>query len=204
MDLTSALFIVLLAGVGIGRLGEMRLSRQHQRVLESQGARRVREPHFRWMVALHTGVLVAAALEVLVLRRPFILPLAVVALALVVAASLLRWWVIATLGTHWNVQVMESTRLGVVTGGPFRWVRHPNYVAVFIELLALPLVHTAWLTALVGSSLHVLVLRRRIALEEEVLLADAGYRATMAHKPRFIPAPWRRPKAPPASPWPMS
>jgi methyltransferase len=204
MDLTTTLFIVLLAGVGIGRLGEMRLSRQHQRVLESRGAERVREPRFGWMVALHTGVLVAAALEVLLLHRPFILPLAVIALSLVVAASLLRWWVIATLGTHWNVQVMASTGLGVVTSGPFRWVRHPNYVAVFVELLALPLVHTAWVTALVGSILHVLVLRRRIALEESVLLADAAYRATMAGKPRFIPVPWRRPEAPPASPWPMS
>jgi len=101
----------------------------------------------------------------------------------------LRWWVIATLGPHWNVQVMGSTKLGVVTSGPYRFVRHPNYVAVFVELAALPLVHGAWLTALAGSALHVLVLRRRIAAEESVLLADETYRRAMQAKPRFIPWP---------------
>jgi methyltransferase len=143
------------------------------------------------MVALHTGVLASAALEVVVLRRPFVAAVGVPALALVVLANLLRWWVIATLGPHWNVRVMGSLSIGVVSTGPFRFVRHPNYVAVFVELAALPLVHGAWLTALVGSALHALILRRRIALEEKVLFADAGYRAVMGPKPRFIPLPWR-------------
>src|SRR5204863_108279 len=76
---------------------------------------------------------------------------------------------------------------GVVTGGPYRWIRHPNYVAVFVELLALPLVHGAWLTALAGAALHVPVLRRRLALEESVLAADPVYRDLMGRKPRFVP-----------------
>jgi len=110
-----------------------------------------------------------------------------------VLANLLRWWVIATLGTQWNVRVMGSSpTAGVVTRGPFRYVRHPNYVAVFVELAALPLVHTAWITALCGSLLHVWILRRRIALEERVLFADARYRELMGGKPRFVPLPWPR------------
>jgi methyltransferase len=87
--------------------------------------------------------------------------------------------------------------MGVVSSGPFRYVRHPNYVAVFVELAALPLVHGAWLTALGGSLLHVVILRRRIALEEQVLLADPGYRAVMGPKPRFLPRFF-------ALPWPTS
>src|SRR5256886_15815543 len=71
--------------------------------------------------------------------------------AVFLAANAVRWWVIRTLGDHWNVQVMDSTRLGVVTSGPFRFVRHPNYAAVFAEMLALPLIHTAWITAVAGS-----------------------------------------------------
>jgi methyltransferase len=110
-------------------------------------------------------------------------------------ANTLRWWVIRTMGTHWNVRVMDSTPLGVVTSGPFRWIRHPNYLAVFVELLALPLLHTAWLTALVGGLAHVWVLRQRIAIEERMLLAEATYRALMGSKPRFVPRVWR---------WPMS
>jgi methyltransferase len=186
---STGYFLVLLAAVGVGRLVEMRLSRRHQRALAEQGANVLREPVFGAMVALHTGVLVAAALEVLVLHRPYELTLAVPALALVALSNALRWWVIATLGVHWNVRVVPSSGLGVVTSGPYRWVRHPNYVAVFVELAALPLVHGATLTAIIGSLLHLLVLRRRIALEESVLMADEGYRRAFAGKPRFLPWP---------------
>jgi methyltransferase len=107
--------------------------------------------------------------------------------AIFLAANVVRWWVIRTLGNHWNVQVMDSTRLGVISSGPFRYVRHPNYAAVFAEMLALPLIHTAWITAIVGSLAHVAVLSQRLSTEERVLLANPEYRATMAGKPRFLP-----------------
>jgi methyltransferase len=82
---------------------------------------------------------------------------------------------------------MDSAALGVITSGPFRWVRHPNYAAVFAELASLPLIHTAWITAIAGSAVHAWVLSRRIALEEAVLHRHPGYVAAMAGKPRFLP-----------------
>jgi methyltransferase len=139
------------------------------------------------MVALHAAVLLGAALEVLLLKRPFLPILAGVAFAIFLAANIVRWWVIRTLGDHWNVQVMDSTRLGVVTSGPFRFVRHPNYAAVFAEMLALPLIHTAWITALAGSLAHMAVLAQRLSTEEAVLFANPDYRAAMTGKPRFLP-----------------
>ena len=188
MPASVVAYLALLAAVGLGRLIEMRLSRRHQRALAARGARRAAEPGFVFMVALHTGVLIAAALEVVLLRRPFSPLLGVAALAAFVLANALRWWVIATLGPHWNVQVVGSLQeLGVVTGGPYRFVRHPNYVAVFVELLALPLVHGAWLTAVVATALHVVVLRNRLAVEEAVLAAHAPYVQAMGGKPRFLP-----------------
>jgi methyltransferase len=200
MPASEIAFLGLLAAVGAGRLLEMRLSRRHQRALASRGARREPEPGFAAMVALHTGVLVASAVEVVALHRPFSAARAVPALVAFALANVLRWWVIATLGPHWNVQVVGSLELGVVTGGPYRFVRHPNYVAVFVELFALPLVHGAWVTALAGAALHVPVLRRRLALEEAVLGADAAYRAAMSAKPRFVP----RLRRAPGSSWPTS
>jgi methyltransferase len=107
--------------------------------------------------------------------------------AVFLAANAVRWWVIRTLGEHWNVQVMDSTRLGVVTSGPFRYVRHPNYAAVFAEMLALPLIHTAWITAIAGTIAHMGVLAQRLSMEERVLFANADYRAAMTGKPRFLP-----------------
>ena len=82
---------------------------------------------------------------------------------------------------------MDSTGMGIVSSGPFRYVRHPNYAAVFVEMLALPLIHCAWITAFAGSLAHVLVLSQRLATEERVLFADARYREAMSRKPRFLP-----------------
>lgn len=187
MDISTAAYLVLLGAVGAGRLMEMRISRRNQRRLTERGAARQAETHFPWMVALHTGVIVGAGTEVVLLRRPFFPALALTMGALFLLANVVRWWVIATLREHWNVQVMDSTRLGIVTNGPYRWVRHPNYSAVFVEMLALPLIHAAWLTVLLGTLGHLEILRRRLAVEDAVLLASAEYRAAMGAKPRFLP-----------------
>ena len=184
---TVTAYLLVVAAVAMLRFAELAISARHRRVLAAGGATPVHEPHFKWMALLHTAILAGAAIEVVVLQRPFILALAVPALGLLVAATWTRWWVIQTLGEHWNVGVMDSTRQGVVDTGPYRWVRHPNYTAVFVELLALPLVHTAWITAIAGTIAHVFVLRARVAAEDRVLLASADYQTRMGHKPRFLP-----------------
>jgi methyltransferase len=187
MDLSVYLFLGLLLAVGFLRLVEMRISRRHQKEMATRGAAKVDEPKFCWMVLLHTAVLFGAALEVVFLKRPFLPWLAAPMFAIFLAANALRWWVIRSLGAHWNVQVVDSTRLGVVTSGPFRYVRHPNYAAVFSELLALPLIHTAWITAIAGAIAHIGVLAQRLSTEERVLLSNPEYRAAMSGKPRFLP-----------------
>jgi|SRR5690242_19781264 methyltransferase len=187
MDLTTIAFLILLACVGLERLVELQVSRRHQRDLARCGARKQSDPHYRWMIVLHAGVLAGAALEVLLLHRPFIVWLAFSALLLFVCATLLRWWVIRILGIHWNTEVVNSASLGVVSDGPFRWIRHPNYLGVFVELIALPLIHTAWITATLAAAANVLVLRNRLRIEEPVLEAAPAYRTAMARKPRFLP-----------------
>src|SRR6266700_7584895 len=180
-------YLGFLALVGLARLVELRISRRNQRNLEKLGVHKIAEPHFRWMVFTHAGVLACAAAEVMVLHRPLIPSLAIAMAALFVFANALRWWVIRTLAGHWNVEVMASSRVGVVTAGPYQWIRHPNYVAVVIELFALPMIHTAWITALAGTLADLEILRRRLRVEEGVLLTDPSYRATMGAKPRFLP-----------------
>jgi methyltransferase len=187
MDLTRIAFLILLACVGLERVAELQVSRRHQRELARCGARKQSDPHYGWMIALHAGVLVGAALEVMLLRRPFIAWLAFSALLLFVFATLLRWWVIRTLGVHWNTEVVNSAPLGVVSDGPFRWIRHPNYLGVFVELAALPLIHTGWITAAFASAANAIVLRNRLRIEEPLLQAAPSYRAAMSGKPRFLP-----------------
>lgn len=187
MALSVIAFLGLLVAVAALRIVELQISKQHQREMIARGAAKVDEPRFRWMVILHTALLIGAGAEVVFLHRPFFPALAAVMFVIFLAANIVRWWVIQTLGNHWNVQVMDSTSLGVISSGPFRYVRHPNYAAVFAEMLALPLIHTAWITAIVGSLAHIVVLSMRLSTEERVLLANPEYQATMATKPRFIP-----------------
>ena len=184
---SEILYLVLLLVVAAMRIFELRISKKHQRDMTARGACKVKDPIFRWMAMFHTLVLVAAAAEVVFLHRPFIPALAVPMIALFILANIVRWWVIRTLGEHWNVQVMDSTRLGVITTGPFRYVRHPNYAAVFVEMIALPLIHTAWITALAGAIAHTIVLTLRLSTEERVLFANPDYAAAMSSKPRFLP-----------------
>ncbi|MEI9811842.1 MAG: isoprenylcysteine carboxylmethyltransferase family protein [Acidobacteriota bacterium] len=187
MELSTQLYLGLLLLVAGGRLIELAHSRRNQQRLAAAGSVQAQEPAYKWMVALHTGVLAMCAVEVVVLRRPWIPMLGFPALLMFLGANAARWWVIRTLGPRWNVQVMPAA-LGVITDrGPYRWVRHPNYAAVFVEMLALPLIHTAWITALVGAGLHILVLRNRIALEESVMQLDPQWRGAFEHRARFVP-----------------
>jgi len=187
VDVSRIAYVVLLVAVGLGRFVELGISRRNQKNLIARGAARVSEPHFQWMVFIHTIVLIGAGLEVVLLRRPFIPILAIPMAVLFLLANALRWWVIRTLRSHWNVQIVDSAKLGVVSDGPYRWVRHPNYVAVFVELIALPLIYTAWISAVVAAVGNGWVLHSRLAVEDRMLLSDAGYRAAMGSKPRFLP-----------------
>src|SRR5258708_30804351 len=185
--ITVDAFLGLLLAVALLRLAELRISKRHQKEMAARGAAKIDEPRFRWMVLLHTSVLLGAALEVVLLRRPFIPWLAAPMLAVFLAANAVRWWVIRTLGEHWNVQVMDSTRLGVITSGPFRYIRHPNYAAVFAEMLALPLIHTAWMTAAAGAIAHLGVLAQPLSTQERVLFAQTDHPPAITGPPPFLP-----------------
>jgi methyltransferase len=177
----------LVLAIAALRLFELNVSRRRTAALIASGAARVSEPHFRAMVALHGSILAGSLIEASLRADPSPAALTATMVAIVLAANALRLWVITTLGRHWNVQIIASLPLGVVSDGPFRFVRHPNYLAVFVELLALPLVGGAWITAAVGGVLHAWVLYHRIRCEERMLMSHAEYRARMGHKPRFVP-----------------
>ena len=182
-----AWYLILVALVGVDRLAELAYSRLNQRRMGQQGAQKVQDPAFAGMVLLHVGYLCAAPVEVLLLGRPFLPWLGFPALTLLLAANGLRIWSIRALSLHWNMQIMASQTLGPVVTGPYRWIRHPNYVAIFFEVAALPLIHTAWLTTMLAAIAQVMLLKQRISAEEAVLMSDPAYRSMMGSKPRFVP-----------------
>ncbi|HKJ11357.1 MAG TPA: isoprenylcysteine carboxylmethyltransferase family protein, partial [Ornithinimicrobium sp.] len=121
------------------------------------------------MVVLHTALLLGCLAEVMLSDRPFLPWLGWPMLVVVLAAQGLRWWCILTLGPAWNTRVIVTPGIPLVQRGPYRWIRHPNYVAVVLEGLALPLVHSAWLTALVFTVLNAWLLTVRIRCENAAL-----------------------------------
>src|SRR6185503_11085483 len=121
------------------------------------------------MAGVHALFLPCCAAEVLFFDRRFpgVAGLAFAGAAL--AAQALRWWAIASLGWRWNVRVIVVPGETSVRRGPYRFLRHPNYVAVIAEMLLVPLAHGAWISALVFSTLNALLLRARIRTEEKAL-----------------------------------
>lgn len=165
-------YLTLIALVAVERLAELAVARSHLAWARRHGGVEYGAAHYPWLVLAHAGLLVAAPLEVWLLHRPFLPALGWPMLAVVLAAQGLRWWCVATLGRRWTTRVIVIPGLPLVRHGPYRWLRHPNYVAVAAEGVALPLVHSAWLTALAFNAANAVLLWVRIRTEDAAL----GYR----------------------------
>lgn len=179
-------YFVLLFVFALLRIAELLVSRRHQVRLLAEGGQKVTEPMYPLMVGVHTSLLLGSAVEVWLFARPFVALLGWAMLALLALCVIGRIWVWRSLGQQWNTQIMTSTR-AIIDTGPYRYVRHPNYTIVIVEMFALPLVQSAYLTACVCSALNAVVLQQRLRLEEAALLTRPAYRRTMASKPRFLP-----------------
>lgn len=163
------LFTVLVLAVGLERVAELVVSQRNAALSFARGGVEAGRGHYPFMVVLHTGLLVGALVEVWMRRPDTVAVLAWTMLALVAASQALRWWCIATLGRQWNTRVIVVPGAARVTGGPYRWIPHPNYVAVVAEGLSLPLVHSAWVTAVVFTALNGFLLATRIRTEGAAL-----------------------------------
>lgn len=162
-------FTILVAVVALERLAELVISKRNAAWSFERGGRETGQGHYPFMVVLHSGFLVAMLVEAWV-RRPDVVPLlAWSMLMLVVACQALRWWCIATLGRRWNTRVIVVPGLSPVSAGPYRYLSHPNYVAVVVEGVALPMVHEVWLTAVVFTLLNAVLLTVRIRDENAAL-----------------------------------
>ena len=173
MSLSAILYIVLILATGVERLIEMRISQRNAAEALAQGGVEYGKRQMPWMISLHTGMLLACIAEVEFLDRPFIPALGWPMLAIALLCQVGRYWIISSLGHQWNTRVIVIPGARRVTNkGPYRfsWLPHPNYLLVAIEGIALPLVHTAWVTAVVFTVLNaVLLLGFRIPTEDRAL-----------------------------------
>ncbi len=163
-------FVLLLA---LQRLYELRLSRRNEAIIRSRGGREYAAWQVRAMKLLHAGWFIAMLVEVYVLRRPFVPALSALALVMLVVGQGLRYAALLTLKWRWTVRVMTIPGLPPVRQGIYRYIRHPNYLGVILEILSVPLLHSAYLTAIVFSVANLLLLSARVRVEDRALL-DAG------------------------------
>ena len=178
--MSEVLYTVLMAAVALERLAELVVSKRNAAWSFERGGVETGQRHYVVMVVLHTGLLVGALLEVWLLHPEFHPALGYPMLALMVASQALRWWCIATLGRRWNTRVIVVPGLPLVTGGPYRLTSHPNYVAVVVEGLALPLVYSAWITAVVFTACNAVLLTVRLRVENAALAAAAPAKTAMS------------------------
>ena len=184
---TRVIFVVIVLALVLQRLLELRLSRHHEADILARGGREHGADQFGWMKALHTAWFIAMLTEVLLLDRPFIPWLFAMACVVFIIGQALRYAAILTLGPRWTVRVMTLPDEPLVTRGIYRHVRHPNYAGVILEVAAVPLLHTAYLTSLVFTLTNAALIAVRIRTEERALELDNHYRRAFAGRPRFIP-----------------
>ncbi len=182
-------YATLLALVALQRIVELVITRQRLRALPVDERARSADGTWTWraMVAVHASLVVLPACEVFVFDRhppPWLFCTALIAFA---AAQVLRYWAIASAGTAWNARAVVAPSMQVSDRGPYRFVRHPNYLAVLVEFSAVPLAGGAWISWIVLNALHAPVLAARIRGEERLLATLPEWKERMSAKGRFWP-----------------
>lgn len=182
------IYYLLILGVALWRLYEVRLSKQHlKQSQQTSQAQAFPEVIYPFMVAFHTLWLLSCVAEVYFWERPFIPVIGIPMIGIWILTSLGRLWVVGTMKDAWNVQVISNPQQTVVTTGPYRFIRHPNYVIVVLEIFCIPMIHSAYITALLGTIINAWIIRKRLETEEAYLASLPHYQSTMTHRPRFIP-----------------
>jgi methyltransferase len=185
---TNQAFAVFVVLVALERLAELRLSRRNENRLRKLGAREHAAGHFVAMQLLHTLWLVSIVLEVTLLRPAFQLWLSALAALCFGIGQWLRYAAIHALGGRWTVRVLTLPGAAPVSRGIYRYLRHPNYLGVVLEIATLPMMHTAWRSALVFSLANAVLLAVRIRKEEQALSRNGGYDEALGPLPRLWPS----------------
>ncbi|WP_137789005.1 isoprenylcysteine carboxylmethyltransferase family protein [Bacillus sp. E(2018)] len=171
----------------VQRLAEVRIAKSNEKKLLSKGAVEAGNDHYKWMVSMHVAFFVVFFLEVYVFNAQspswWIVPF-----VLFLMAQVIRVWAISSLGEFWNTKIILLPGANVVAKGPYRFMRHPNYTIVSLELLVMPLIFGAYFTAILFTILNFFMLRVRIPAEEKALMELTDYEKSHGQKQRFFPS----------------
>jgi len=170
----------------VARLVELLIAKRNERWIRNQGAIEFGNGHYSYIVGLHALFLLSFLFET-IWRGRTLSPLWPLLLSVFIAVQVLRVWTIRTLGCYWNTKIFVVPNAQVVTHGPYRWLRHPNYVVVALEFLLIPLLYQAYWTTIIFTILNGVILSIRITIEERALKSMTNYQLEFQHHARFVP-----------------
>lgn len=169
------IFFLGIAIVILQRIVELLVAKHNEKWMKSQGAFEAGASHYPFMVAMHSSFFIVLIIEVVVFNRPLssVWPFF---LSIFLLAQFLRIWCLTSLGKYWNTKIIVLPNAHVIRKGPYKWIRHPNYVIVATELLVLPLLFSAYFTATLFTILNIWMMSVRIPAEEQALKKATNYR----------------------------
>lgn len=173
-----AIFIVL---IGLQRLAELYIAKQNEKQMKETGAVEYGKTHYRWMVLMHVSFFIVLTFEVIGFSRT-LSTLWPIWLSLFLVAQTGRVWVITSLGKHWNTKIIVIPDAEVVVKGPYRYIKHPNYLIVATEIIVISLLFNAFYTAILFSLLNAWMMSIRIPLEEKALKENTEYSTAFKQK----------------------
>ncbi|MCK0472362.1 isoprenylcysteine carboxyl methyltransferase family protein [Halalkalibacter sp. APA_J-10(15)] len=168
------------------RVIEVIIAKNNERWMKGQGGYEVGGEHYVYIVIVHVMFFVSLLLEVTV-RSPQFFVWSIIPFSFFMIAQVCRGWALSSLGRFWNTRIIVLPGAKVKVKGPYQFIRHPNYVIVITELLMLPLMFQAYVTAVVFTILNGWVLSIRIKEEEKALREATDYDVQFTHKKRFVP-----------------
>ncbi|TCP23817.1 methyltransferase [Scopulibacillus darangshiensis] len=179
-------FFIIFALVVIQRIVELRIAKTNERFMKEKGAFEAGKSHYKWMVTLHVLFFISLFVEVITFHKTpaqwFWIPL-----CLFIISQVVRVWALQSLGRFWNTKIIVLPGAKVVAKGPYKYIRHPNYFIVMTEIITLPLIFQAYITAVVFAILNIIILSIRIPIEEKALAEATNYSHVMKSRSRFMP-----------------
>ena len=185
--LTKYIFMVIVLAVIVQRLLEVRHSDRHKAEILKRGGQEHGDNLLGAVKVLQVSWWIAMIAEVWYFDRPFVPALAAVALTATIAGQVLRYLSMQALEWRWTLPIMTVPGMPVAESGLYRYLRHPNWLGVILEIAFLPLIHSAYVTAIAFSLANAWLMSKRIQTEEQALSENSNYTAAFANKPRFIP-----------------
>lgn len=164
----NTLFIIFYIFLIFQRQIELFVAKRNEQIVRKEGAVEYDREGYKYIVLLHAGFFISFLAEKIILNRD-LNNYSVILFAVFIITQLIRYWAIASLGKYWNTRILVVPGLNLVTNGPYKYIRHPNYIAVIIEIAVIPLIFSCYITAIVFSILNLVTLRRRISIEENAL-----------------------------------